>query len=145
MKCHSRGEQNGIFSSGSPDSTSQFRPWDEFEYICKDELAHWERHWGCPRPCLQLKKRACLGWCWTRHDAPLGPHSWNSFLFPSTLLPLCWEVAQSAGVGWGCGLLWGRWVLCRSMVPAASPGANWDCELSQSCFISVALRALLWA
>lgn len=147
MKCHSRGEQKRGYFSLDPQILLITVPSLRWVWIHLQRLPFTERGiGGCPRPCLQLKKRmsgVMLDQAWR---LPLGPHSWNSFLFPSTFATSAAGSSSSlAGVGWGCGLLWRKVGPLQVHGPSCIPRANWDCELSQSCFISAALlRALLW-
>lgn len=85
MKCHSRGEQKRGYFSLDPQILLITVPSSRWFWVHLRRLPSTERGiGGCPRPCLQLEK--CMSGVMLDQAShlPLGSHSWNSLLFPST-------------------------------------------------------------
>ena len=121
MKCHSRGEQKWGYFSLDPQILLITVPSLRWFWVHLQRLLSTERgNGGCPRPCLPLEK--CMSGVMLDQAShlPLGPHSWNSLLFPSTFATAA-AGSSSCLAGVGSALEEGD-VVWGSMVPAASPG-----------------------
>lgn len=97
---------------------------------------HRERHWGLSQALLTVEETHVWGDAGPGMTLLLVPIHETASYFHQPLLPLQRKQLQSGG----CGV--GVWSALRKVGPlqvhgpSCIPRANWDCELSQSCFIS---------